>query len=464
MSSSIISLGSGQILPWESHPSLSLLHQLKLFSFPIPTGVILLNPDRTHQTFETDLLQNFINELQSYEIRNEIEVTFFIPSHEKGTYQRSGKLSELREILIELNQKVSSDHPELKDRIDILVQENMNERQEGIKGWAISESGYADDLIHFEIISNENPFPALEVTTEKLFLGESRIRGDFRGRVQDLLRSIRRALGEDGWKIDWFDDGQQIFLKTILKHSVVYPRRDSYLPSTFFSLIPISAGALRGQLISELSTKLFQYFSHWTPELSSDRGWVTYLNHELRFNRSLVHDFLRSFGLFSFPIRICFDSDTSPIQPLNGVRFWRNLPRMIRLLHELSLGPGIAIRLEKKLSSFSTEPDKTVIELLSEWQNIFIATSHVLYRLWGSLFLQTYFSAFPFQRNVISAEQRIRQTAIHCLKQIEQALEIKALGWYSRGLIRSTDEIWSLSKEDLLKLDQQNFDCPPEFL
>lgn len=449
MDSRFIPLGSGEVLPWETHPSLTVLHQLKLFNFPVPNGIVLINLPFSDAGLCSKILEDLEDEIKQRELKTNLSLIAFTYDEKGSMVNRSCTLESLQTTFADVFFHLSA-----SQKTDFLILEDLP----GLaKGKAFSQWGYLDDWIEFQLSS---AMPVTRMPIEKLSPGEAKIRGDFRGRLQELLRSMRKALGEDNWILGWTDNSEAIFITSVEKISSPLFIEDAYLDFTDWEILQERPNNLQGSLISFSSPKLFQYFKHWAPELSEDRPFVLWRESKIEFNVSLLGDFLRVFGLSNRPLKDLFALFSFSATPLNSIRFWRTLPRFLRFIHDLNLGPGIANRTSKKLSSFETSPEKPFSELFQEWQNIFIASSHSLYRL-TLLSLLAYYPQRLFnlpqslQRKAKEAEANLRTATQKALMNIHQALQVKALGWYSRGLLPNDEAIWSLTREQILAIENE---------
>lgn len=430
-----IRLGSGEILPWDAHPSLVLLHQLKLFNFPIPLGFIFL--------------QEVLTSTGSYALPEESSSPFSVFLFDR---QSNHAIQQIEcKGSFELETIKFPPFP-----VDALVLENEPTQ---ITGMAVSRSGYFTDEVSFQIHSAGETLPAQQLTVDKLAGGESPIRGDFRGRLQLLMKSLRRSLGEDDFHIQWKDDGETLFLTLIQKNNEGEALGLAVQKETFFeypewNIIKSPIPRLKGELIEQASPKLSKYFLHWAKELSSQRKLVIYREGKILFNMSFLKDFLTSYGI---PSRLLF-SDSSFTQQEGTLfrpsRTWKKIPRLLRFFHELTLATGLARRVTRKISQFETSPDKTFLKLFHEWQSLFVATSHALYRI--SFFKKLFFFPKSKEKNH-KVESQLRLASAEALLRVEEAIQIKALGWYSRGILSEEKEIWTLCPREISEKEALSF-------
>jgi hypothetical protein len=477
MDSSLISLGSGQVLPWEVHPSLNLLHQLKLFNFPVPAGIIFLNVASELNPLSSNLLNLVQMELDKREFKEQILLSCFISGEqfEKKTFHCSREnLQNTFELF--LGTLRADEHSKTR-RVDCLFSETV----EGIVlGTAQTEKGYQDDAVEFFFNENGLALPKQSLLIDKLTLGESKILGDFRGRVQELLRSTRRALGQDNWELQWVDTGDEVFITDISPIQAPNRRTEVFTDLPFLeNLESTQPNQLIGSLVGSSSSKLFQYFANWAPELSTQRLFIKFEPPRILFNLSLLSDFLRSFGFSNRLIKFFIRLESFPIHPFNAVRFWKNLPRLFRFFHDTTLSPGISRRLANKLGNFETSAEKTFLELFLEWQTIYIASSHTLYRLWAASLLPLFifdsfgldpdsfskdgfksrtleyifFPVLKYYKGNKSAQFALRQITDRALGKVNKAIEVKGLGLFSRGILETPEQIWNYDREKTLALD-----------
>lgn len=450
MSSRFISLGSGQILPWDTHPDLSLLHQLKLFNFPISNGLVFLNAEKT---VPSDI-QELESEVSAREFSLELLIQAFIAGKSTSILSQVSPIGNLKSAVGLLMDEITHQFNLSDIRVDFLVSENI---PGSVFGTAISQTGFCHDKIIFTIKSPTDELPSQNLTIEKLAMGERKIRGDFRGRVQDLLRLTRRALGEDDWRISWIDNGSETFLTSIKKWNADKMDSDLFVHIPFFELFESEPSYLEKSLLRSISSKLSQYFHHWSNELSPMRPFVGMEKTQIKFNYSFLSDFLSSFGLSTHPLRLLDLKMDLPSTLFNSVRFWRKLPKLLRFLHDLSLAPGLAIRLTQKISQFETGAEKSFSELFAQWQALYATSSHALYRLVGKIYVSGFIPSKNYQQKSLSAERTLREETLKALAQVHRAIEMKALGWYSRGILLSAEAIWDLTPEEVLAIEEKQF-------
>ncbi|NBT59372.1 hypothetical protein EBT16_11375, partial [bacterium] len=91
---------------------------------------------------------------------------------------------------------------------------------------------------------------------------------------------------------------------------------------------------------------------------------------------------------------------------------------------------------------------------------IIISSSHSLYRLTDLFLFSSYFSSFHFfaakiEKKARESEEALRDSIKKALTNIHQAIRVKSLGWYSRGLLPSDESIWQLTAEQILAIESQ---------
>jgi len=439
----MVRLGSGEILPWDTHPSLVLLHQLKLFNFPIPSGIVFLH-DELSTNPDNRLSLKVQQSLALEDLSSPISLLFFDRRASRPIEEIQIELSSLGEIELPFSPA------------DALFMSRVSAQ---IGGVAISRTGYFTDEVTFQISTDLGSFPAQTLMVDKLGPGELPIRGDFRGRLQDLLRSLRRALGEDDLKIEWKDTGDSLYLTLIQRYNSKEVQSSASNIDCFFEYPDwnIFAGPippLKGALVEQSSYKLSKYFLHWAKELSPSRKFVVYREGKILFNSSFLRDFLNTYGI---PSQLLSSKDLlSEVEPslFKPLRTWKKLPQLIRFFHELTLATGLANRVTQKISAFQTSPEKTFLKLFHEWQTLFIASSHALFRL--GFFKKIFFYKKASQKSE-KAEKTLRIATQQALERVEEAIQLKAVGWYSRGFLKDENEIWSLGPQEISEKETLTF-------
>ena len=479
MGSHFIPLGSGEVIPWEVHPSLSLLHQLRLFNFPIPKGMILLNPPSSDSGLSSDLVEQLQYELQAREFTS----TLMIVCHLSGeTFYREAwdsNQDQIGERFKEIFSYLSSHWNMSRLRADFLILENP---VGFASGRAFSKKGAVDDWLEFQLGESTELLKPISIPIEKLAAGEPSIVGDFRGRIQQLLRSTRNALGEDNWVLNWKDNREQVFLTGISNYSEPKTLGDLYVSIVPWNQVPEPISPLHLSLILNCSRKLAQDYLRLIPDQKNERTFVIWNDHQLQFNFSFLSDLLRSFGLSTRALRVLPVIPHGAVAPFNGRRFWRQLPKLFKWVHDLSKTPQLVKRLSRKLESFETQAEKPFSQLFQEWQTVYVASSHLFFRVWNIFFLLDYFSLLfgrpplrpdsflsrpeqktrwrfspfdKFRANASATENQMKLSSRRALGKIEHAINLKALGWFSKGWLPSAEHIWSLTYEEICQRESQ---------
>lgn len=479
MASHFIPLGSGEVIPWEVHPSLSLLHQLRLFNFPVPKGMILLNPAGSELGLSNDLVEQLQYELQAREFTS----TLLIVCHLSGeTFYRetwTSNQDQIRERFKEIFSYLYGHWNMPHLRADFLILENPGCF---VSGRAFSKKGAVDDWLEFQIGEGSELLKPIALPIEKLAAGEPTLVGDFRGRIQHLLRSIRNALGEDNWVLNWKDNREKVFLTGISNYSEPKTLGDLYVAVVPWNYVPEPISPLHLSLILNCSKKLAQEYLRWIPDQKNERTFVIWNDNQLQFNFSFLSDLLRSFGLSTRSLRVLPVIPRSAVSPFSSRRFWRQLPKLFRWIHDLSRTPQLVKRLSKKLDSFETQAERPFSQLFQEWQMVYVASSHLLFRIWNIFFLLDYFSLLlgraplrpdsflsgsepktkwmfsPFNKFRASGstiENQLKLSSKKATEKIEYAIGLKALGWFSKGWLPSAEHIWSLSYEEICQRESQ---------
>ena len=163
-------------------------------------------------------------------------------------------------------------------RHDLLLIESKESQLGGI---AYSERAYQDDLVYEAGKTIALPqLQGWEISTTGL--------PPFAGRLQKLLRGLRRSLGPGNWAVDWADDGQICWLVGLRPGSPPIPRQDSF----------ISLAQLWPDLPTPLLNHIITHSPHFgRPYLPPGRDIRQFANSQVLLNQSFWQDSRRQWGL-----------------------------------------------------------------------------------------------------------------------------------------------------------------------
>ena len=197
---------------------------------------------------------------------------------------------------------------EAGDRLDLLVTETVAATR---RGTAASAAGYAADLTWPAPDFAARSLPQLEQSNT--LHAEPVYR-----RLQQLLRGIRRSLGDKNWLLEWGDDGEICWLLGLWELPPHWQRDESYEPWLVNMSLPTS--------LANQATRI------WAEELGDNAGRPPLrLNGDVvELNVSLLEDFWRGLGFAGG-----WDGQEMRFVPLGTGRFrpWRHPQLWMRSLY-----------------------------------------------------------------------------------------------------------------------------------
>jgi phosphohistidine swiveling domain-containing protein len=197
-------------------------------------------------------------------------------------------------------------------RRDLIIQSMVIARRAGV---AFTESEHEDDLVN-----------ATEGTAERLLAGTERgdsftlprrrglegptERDAVAGRLQTLLRDVRRALGEHDWHVEWADDGRRMWLVRVRAIRRPTRRNETFTAAGHREVLPDPPSRFTTSLIASRADRLFGAFQALDPGLPARRPLVEVFRGRPFINLSLVRETLRRWGL---PTRMVTESVGAPV-------------------------------------------------------------------------------------------------------------------------------------------------------
>ena len=224
-------------------------------------------------------------------------------------------------------------------RRDVLVMGMVVAHHAGV---AFTESEFEDDLINFTTGTAEELVSG-RVAGETLSLPKLRTwerprkqsqQPPFVGRLQALLRDVRRVFGSLDWDIEWADDGDRCWLIQIRPITRMTRRNEAFTVANHKEILPDPPSRFMTSLVASCANGLFAYYRRFDPELPLRRPFIEVFEDRPFINLSLMTDMMRILGL---PSRLVTNSIGGESAQDNGV----NIGRVLRKSLVLS-GMGIA--------------------------------------------------------------------------------------------------------------------------
>lgn len=188
-------------------------------------------------------------------------------------------------------------HEPAPARRDVLVLAMVPAARAGV---AFTQASFQDDLVdHTAGLGDRLLGGAVTGVREQLAV---RVRGErtaagWRGRLQALLRDVRRVFGPGDWDVEWADDGTRCWLLQV-RPITAPPRRDEALTlANHREILPDLPSRLTTATLAAAAGELFGYWRRFDPNLPADRPFVEVVLWRPVINLSLLTDTMRILGL-----------------------------------------------------------------------------------------------------------------------------------------------------------------------
>lgn len=289
---------------------------------------------------------------------------------------------------------------EANSRHDLVLLESTESENSGL---AYSQQAYQDDLVYGG---------GQTIALPQLQSWESATTGlpPFAGRLQKLLRGLRRTLGPGNWAVNWADDGQICWLVALRPGCSPASRQDNF----------ISPAQLWPDLPAPLVCHIITNSPHFgRPYLPPGRDISQLANGQLLLNQSFGQDSRRQWGLPK-------DAETR--------RQWWRMVSHAPLLLRLKIAHRLAIRRVNKLAQ---------IHALVDYANLSPALSAALSTLW-----------------LLGREPTAIKQALQIIYQQLVTLATEAV---AADQLPTSDSFWLLSLTQMQELESGRFYPPPFF-
>lgn len=189
---------------------------------------------------------------------------------------------------------------------------------------AFSEREFEDDLVNYtfgtgdQLVQGKVAGEAL--TLPKLWSMESTTIETWQGRLQLLLRAVRRHFGRGDWDIEWADDGTRCYLLQLRPITRAPRRNEAFTIANHKEILPPLPSFLMASIVESCAADLFAYYRQFDPKLPQQRPFIEVFYGRPYINLSLLSEMMRVFGL---PTRLITDNiggETDADFPINPRR------------------------------------------------------------------------------------------------------------------------------------------------
>ncbi len=251
----------------------------------------------------------------------------------------------------------------LPRRRDVLVLAMVPAARAGV---AFTQASFQDDLVdHTAGLGDRLLAGAVAGTRERLPV---RVRGErclpgWRGRLQRLLRDVRRVFGPGDLDVEWADDGVRCWLLQV-RPITAPPRRDEALTlANHREILPDLPSRLTTSVLAAAAGELFGYWRRFDPSLPADRPFVEVVLWRPVINLSLLTDTMRVLGLpTAFVTRSMGGQDEVSMGPA-PVRLLTKSPRLVAMGLDQLRAVGNGRRTAARLAALADEPGEDLVAL-----------------------------------------------------------------------------------------------------
>jgi phosphohistidine swiveling domain-containing protein len=284
-------------------------------------------------------------------------------------------------------------------RRDVIVQKMVLARRAGT---ALTAREHEDDLVDVTETSTDHP-PAPCPHRESFVLpkrrwGEGGTEGDpLAARLQEILRGVRRVIGEGDWVVEWADDGRETWIIQ-LRAATPTPRNETFTTAGYREILPDLPSRLTTSLIASTAPDLFALYRRFDPRLPATRPLLEVVHGRPCLNLSLLTEMVRWWGL---PTRLVTESIggvASRDFGLRAGRLLRHLPVLFGLARAQLRSVASSAQAEREILERTECPRLRLAEILEDlrWLYTRLATEMltltaalsgplVVLRRWGAL-------------------------------------------------------------------------------
>ena len=222
-------------------------------------------------------------------------------------------------------------------------------------------AGTAERLVGGEEEGDAILIPRLEPATE-----------GWQRRLQALLRGVRRTFGDQGWDVEWADDGTTCWLVQIRPVTAPTRRNEALTIANHAEILPPLPSQLMTSVIAEAGPDLFAWYRRFDSSLPADRAFLEVVAGRPFINLSLLEDMLRHLGL---PTRLVADSIGGPPEndrPVRPRRLVKKLPVLVGMGLAQVRAVLSARSNEQHLASLGAPPAASFTEALHQLHDAYV--------------------------------------------------------------------------------------------
>lgn len=365
--------------PWPAQavgPKAAYLHRAKAAGLPVPPGILVLEEalaESLRQGWVHATPEGFIiadedalrQALKLPPVASRVAVRSAFACEDGESQSMAGYFASFLDVppseILSALYRVwnSSRHLGMACRRDVLVMAMVDARRAGV---AVTETEHEDDLINVteglgdRLVSGAVAGETLHLPKLRTF--ERPTETGFAGRLQQLLRDVRRVFGARNWDVEFADDGEQCWLLQVRPLTRPVVRNEWFTYANHREILPPLPSPLMTSLIASCAADLFEYYRGFDARLPAQRPFIEVFAGRPFINLSLLTDMMRLWGLPTCLVTDAIGGRDIGGQGLRWRRLCRSLPALVRLGWAQLMAAASARRRIVWLSSFgNASPD-----------------------------------------------------------------------------------------------------------
>ncbi len=371
----VLPLGGGSPTPDSIGPKAALLDRCATAGLAVPPGVIVRDVHPARCGTPAALLA-------AWGLGDRLAVRSAFPSEDGDVQSLAGAFrthldvpgddpDALAEALADVAASATDCDTEVA-RTDVLVLRMVAATRAGV---AFTQRDHEDDLID-HVAGLADGLTAGRETGDRTTLPKLRPleRGQrgWRGRLQGLLRDVRRELGEHDWDIEWADDGRCCWLVQVRPITAPVARDEALTLANHREILPDLPSRFTTSMVADAAPELFGYWRGFDRSLPADRHFTEVVAGRPVINLSLLTDTMRILGL---PTRFVTDSMGGSSDVAVGAapaRLLRKAPNLVALGLDQLRAVGNGRRAARRITHLAADPGDDLPAAVETFRQVYI--------------------------------------------------------------------------------------------
>lgn len=269
-------------------------------------------------------------------------------------------------------------------RLDIIVMEMVDAKFAGV---AFTESDYEDDLVNYttglaaDMLAGKVEANTIEIPKVAMLepLTYPHHNLPFVPRLQNLMRSVRAAMGGGDWDVEWADDGAKIWVLQIRPITAPTVRNEAFVYGPVKEALPDLPSRFMATLIESCGDDIFRFYRDIDPKIPSSRKYIEVFYGRPMMNASLLTDVARHWGLPTSMVTDVIGKAPVNEMPMNRRRLFksRSARLALRLKSLRSIKESRALAAE--LVQLGENPGNTLTEVIESARTAYTKlTKHMI--------------------------------------------------------------------------------------